>query len=112
MTEREEFEAWARSRFTEGTIGFGVKESGEYRDLYAHFMYESWQAARASQWVSVDERLPEENKNGSSDDVLLLRSGLNKHAIARVDFDMGGVFFDVRSMNNIDDATHWMYPPK
>jgi hypothetical protein len=58
MTEREEFEAWFKQLAIykmRGEASLDLGHNGAYIDPMTGNMLLSWQAARASQWVSVDE---------------------------------------------------------
>ena len=60
-----------------------------------------------SSWISVNERLPPEEKDGLSIKVLVV-SNKNKIAFSRYDYDVGGWISSVLDI----EFTHWMPLPE
>ena len=66
MTEQERFEAWFSTRPDFKVLAgmfrnpFSRKANGSYESSVVRTAFDSWQAA-IPQWISVDERLPDES---------------------------------------------------
>ena len=60
-----------------------------------------------SSWISVNERLPPEEKDGLSIKVLVI-SNKNKITFSRYDYDVGGWISSVLDI----EFTHWMPVPE
>lgn len=64
---------------------------------------------REEEWISVEDRLPERNKN------VLLKRAKPFHVYLVTGFQRDGVFYSNESANNFDKVTHWKplpNPPK
>ena len=82
------------------------KEANGYGKLAPAFI-EGAEFALNNQWISVNERLPPEEKDGLSIKVLVV-STKGKIDFSRYDYDMEGWISPSLDI----EFTHWMYLPK
>ena len=82
------------------------KEAEGYGKLAPAFI-EGARFALNNQWISVNERLPPEEKDGLSIKVLVV-STKGKIDFSRYDYDMEGWIYPVLDI----EFTHWMHIPE
>ena len=108
MKTREEIEALATKKYPEWS---GALKIGNYEQRVA-FIEGYEQAQNESQWISVDERLPDNH-----DDVLVIGDGWDGMNWWRIYFFENGTWFTVDGEEVDKESqlkiTHWMpLPPK
>ena len=89
------------------TIQEKIQKKAEEFGKLAPVFLEGAEFALNNQWISVNERLPPEEKDGLSIKVLVV-STKGKIDFSRYDYNMGGWISNVLDIT----FTHWMFLPE